>query len=340
MEAKPLISIMGDSISTFEGCNPAGFRVFYEGAQCEATGVREVRDTWWAQVVDALGGELLVNGSFSGSMVEGAGFPAANSTERVAVLARDGKTPDVVLIFMGINDYGWGGADAQTAGRSSARPVCLDDASLGAMSEPGLAVPAAAEHFGVAYSAMLARLRAAYPQAEVWCCTLCPGRMASSEESTFTYRLRGVPFNAYNDAIRAAARENGCHVADMRALGRDYETLDGTHPTARGMRQFASFVLRAMRAELATERGESLLLNDSALRDAPFLTKPCLPSFADDPSSSATPPATERGELAPPNALVLPDAPPSKERCTKPSCIGCPHAVSTGAKWMLVCTLL
>ena len=91
MAGKRRFSILGDSISTFEGCNPTGFRVFYEGERCAATGVREARDTWWAQVVDALGGELLANGSFSGSMVEGAGFPAGDSAERVAALARDAE---------------------------------------------------------------------------------------------------------------------------------------------------------------------------------------------------------------------------------------------------------
>lgn len=291
--AKRLFSILGDSISTFEGCNPEGFAVFYEGERREATGVLQQGDTWWAQVVDALGGEVLANGSFSGSMVEGAGFPAGDSAERVEALACEGRAPDVVIVFMGINDYGWGGADAQAAGRGNALPACLDLDALGAPREPGLAALDAAERFGAAYSSMLARLRAAYPRAEVWCCTLCPGRVAGRDGSTFAYRLRGVAFDAYNDAIRAAARAHGCRVADVRALGRDYEGLEGTHPTARGMCQFAALVLHAM----AAERG--------------------VPLPADDPA--------------------LLDAPPSAERCTEPSCIGCPHAASTGGKWLLVC---
>ena len=165
MAGKRRFSILGDSISTFEGCNPTGFRVFYEGERCAATGVREARDTWWAQVVDALGGELLANGSFSGSMVEGAGFPAGDSAERVAALARDRQAPDAVLVFMGINDYGWGGADAQAAGRGNALPACLDVDALGEQREPGLAASDAVERFGAAYGSMLARLRTAYPQA-------------------------------------------------------------------------------------------------------------------------------------------------------------------------------
>ena len=239
------ISVLGDSISTFEGCNPEGFRVFYEGARRAATGVELPSDTWWAQVIAALRAKPLRVGAFSGSMVEGAGFPAANSPERVAALAKGGVAPDVVLAFIGINDYGWGGPEAQAAGRGNALPECVDLANVPERTA-GLAPADAAERFGEAYGQMLARIREAYPQAEVWCCTLCPGRVAGSERSTFAYCLRGVHFDRYNDAIREAAKANGCQVADVRALGRDYEALDGTHPTARGMRQLAAMVQRAM----------------------------------------------------------------------------------------------
>ena len=304
MAEKRLFSILGDSISTFEGCNPEGFRVFYEGERQEATGVLAPQDTWWAQVVGALDGELLANGSYSGSMVEGAGFPAGNSAERIAALARDGRAPDAVLAFIGINDYGWGGADAQAAGRGSAMPVCLDAAALGEEREPGLAPADAAERFGAAYEAMLARMRVAYPRAEIWCCTLCPGRVVGRDGSTFAYRLRGVHLDAYNDAIRGAATRQGCRVADVRALGCDYEGLEGTHPTARGMRQFAALVLRAMEAERTA--GAPTMLAESI-------------------AEAATLPAAAF------------DALPSAETCKEPSCIGCPHAGATGSQWLLAC---
>lgn len=249
------ISILGDSISTFEGCNPDGFRVYYEGERRKATGVVLPTDTWWAQVIDALDGMPWRVVAYSGSLVEGAGFPAGNSVERVAALARDGEAPDMVIAFIGINDYGWGGAAAQAAGRGNAVPECLDLAAV-EPCEPGVADAGAAERFGAAYEVMLARIRAAYPQAEVWCCTLCPGRVAGSEHSTFAYNLRGVPFDRYNDAIRAAAARTGCRVADVAALGYDYEAIDGTHPTARGMQQFAALVLQAMdQGERVAESG-------------------------------------------------------------------------------------
>lgn len=240
------ISILGDSISTFAGFNPARFAVYYEGERCEKTGVQDVGDTWWMQVIERLGGQVGANASYSGSMVEGASFPAGSSVERVAALAcDDGSAPDLILVFMGINDYGWGGADAQAAGRGNALPETLDLAAI-PPRVAGRATPDAADRFRVAYRLLLARVRERYPQAEVWCTTLIPGRVAGRESSTFAYRVRGVPFDAYNDAIRTAAQTNGCQVADIRALGRDYDALDGTHPTALGMRQLAAMVIQSM----------------------------------------------------------------------------------------------
>lgn len=240
-------SILGDSISTFRGMIPEGNLVYYQGDVLASTGVAESDDTWWAQVIERLGGRLLSNASYSGSMVEGAGFPASSSPERIAQLAGpDGQAPDVVLVFMGTNDYGWGGASAQAAGRSQAAPRCLDFANV-PEAVAGEAAPGALGLFARAYNLMLSRLRAAYPNAAVWCLTLPPGRELGKAHPAFAYSLRGVELDAYNGAIASAARANGCHLADVRAFGFDYEASDGTHPTKRGMRQLAEMTVAAMR---------------------------------------------------------------------------------------------
>lgn len=267
-------SLLGDSITTFDGCNPAGFRVYYEGEQCARTGVASPNDTWWHQVIAHFEGELLANASFSGSMVEGAGFPAGNSDERVAALAANGVAPDVILTFIGINDYGWGGAQAQAAGRGNSLPTCLSEADLPEPQVAGLAAEDAGDRFEAAYSAMLARVRAAYPAADVWCCTLCPGYVAERNEPTFTYCLRGVPFDRYNQAIRSAAEANGCKVADLRMFRRDYETVDGTHPTKRGMKQLAGMVVQAMELEGAPRPSSNSGIA-SAIESARPSVSPC-----------------------------------------------------------------
>ena len=103
-------SILGDSISTLLGYNPEGAAVFYDAYMGRIAGVLAPEDTWWGQVIDALGGELLVNDSFSGSTVcplRGGDIEShASSDKRTSNLARDGVSPDVILIMMGTNDCG------------------------------------------------------------------------------------------------------------------------------------------------------------------------------------------------------------------------------------------
>lgn len=71
-------SIFGDSISTLQGYIPKGWRVHYEG-EVSVPGVVHVHETWWGRVVDHFQGHLVANASFSGSVVEGFGFPAATA---------------------------------------------------------------------------------------------------------------------------------------------------------------------------------------------------------------------------------------------------------------------
>lgn len=122
---KRLFSVYGDSISTFEGVTPDGWSIFYTGEQREATGVQTPADTWWMQVINHFGGELLANAAWSGCVCEGNVFPQGASERRIAALERDGKAPDDILIYIGINDYGWGSAYAQICGGSPNAPAEL-----------------------------------------------------------------------------------------------------------------------------------------------------------------------------------------------------------------------
>ena len=175
-------SIMGDSISTLAGWVPEGWRVHYQG-EVRIDGVELPEDTWWGRVIGHFGGRLVANSSFSGATVEtaeGFGFPAGDCDERVRALAgAGGDLPDAVIVFMGINDYGWGGARNQTMGRSaaaSARPEDLDG-----QREVAATVGAdALERFRRAYASMLARIRRLAPAADIWCVTLAPGSAPSS----------------------------------------------------------------------------------------------------------------------------------------------------------------
>lgn len=238
-------SILGDSISTLAGATPPGWRTHYEG-EVHVDGVTEPTHTWWGQVIDHFGGHLVANAAFSGSVVEGFGFPAGDSPERVAALTgADGELPDVVLVFMGINDYGWGGGRNQVMGESLSASACPED--LPGPREVAMAVgPEALERFGRAYASMLSRVRALAPQADIWCLTLSPATSPSAAESCYKYSIRGIELAAYNRAIAHAAAPAGAHVADIAAFGVAYDAVDACHPSALGMRQIADMAIAQM----------------------------------------------------------------------------------------------
>lgn len=245
MPPAPGFSILGDSISTLQGFVPAGWRVHYEG-EVSVPGVVAPQDTWWGKVIDHFGGHLVANSSYSGSVVEGFGFPAAVSDERLAALAgADCTAPDVVLVFMGINDYGWGGGRNQVMGGSLSASSSPDELG-GPCGVERVVGPCALEQFEAAYARVLDGVRMRFPAAETWCITLCPGHTASPELSCYKYSIKGIELEAYNGAIRRAAMSAGAHVADIASYGVAYEAVDACHPSALGMVQIADMVAAQM----------------------------------------------------------------------------------------------
>ena len=207
------ISILGDSISTYQGyTTPDG--VFYDLFSVAMAEMRGVDDTWWMQVIHGLDGQLEVNNSFSSTTVAGedqylAPVTAAGhmmdsfhrspnylsgcSDQRTAGLGN----PDVILIFMGTNDAGYR----------------ID------------------------------------PAAQIWCGTLLWSYCVKDETiNYYQQELGGAESLApYNRAIRAAAAAEGCPVADLAASGREYAAIDCAHPHADGMKTIADLWLQALR---------------------------------------------------------------------------------------------
>lgn len=300
------ISIIGDSISTFEGFIPTINRCFFFKSNSRLTGVESVGDTWWMKVIEALGGEFLANASYSGSMVEGAGFPAGCSLERAKqVIGTAGTLPDDILVFYGINDYGWGGAKAQAEGRGTNVPVWMDLLDY-PRNVAGIAPDDAIDLFECAYEGMLGNLKEVAPDASIHCISLLPGRIAGHEKSDFCYSLRGKSLDEYNEAIARATCSQGCDILDIRAYGYDYQSSDGTHPDKAGMQQIAVMVLAAI---------EDL---DSPKQLGEHMGKESMASIFD-------------------LGALFPDAMRSERTCFEENCIGCEYAEDTGNKWSLVC---
>lgn len=105
-EAKPVVSILGDSYSTFKGYIPEGNACWYETANNpKRTDVNDVKQTWWWQFI-AKGGYILgVNDSYSGATISYTGYRGEDYADRsfITRLPRLGS-PDILLIFGATND--------------------------------------------------------------------------------------------------------------------------------------------------------------------------------------------------------------------------------------------
>ena len=219
-----LVSILGDSISTYNGYNPKGYVVYYDEYMQMRNGLQSVYDTWWAIVNQKLNAFLCVNNSYSGSKVSGVEFPAGCCQERIVNLRTSEHLPDLILIYMGFNDFGYGVpiscSPLSNDGRANLR--CFEDA----------------------YHQMLTGLRFFYPNAKIICATLMKTTLKQNYDWIFPNKLGGISIDDYNNAIRRAA--DNCHIgladlakrhiniSSLNKPDKRYETIDGTHPTAKG----------------------------------------------------------------------------------------------------------
>lgn len=104
-KVRPTVAVLGDSYSTFDGYIPAENQTYYNTSDWAKTGVTDVKQTWWWQVVKEGGFKLGTNDSYSGATVSYSGYNDEDYSDRsfITRLPRLGN-PDIILIFGGIND--------------------------------------------------------------------------------------------------------------------------------------------------------------------------------------------------------------------------------------------
>ncbi len=228
-------SILGDSISTYQGYNPVGYYAFFP----DNGEVAEVKDTWWQRVADDLELTLYVNGSSSGATVAGDSTGTENPQCGCNELRTNdlsgpkGACPDRVVIFMGTNDM-------------------LKAIPLGENDGTGLVEEGEIKTFSDAYTLMLDKVQANYPLAEIYCCTLLPVGDYGTETPYVEFVNSGKLTSAdYGETIIRIAENRGLPVIDLSDCGVTIENLhemttDGVHPTAAGMACIAEAVKRAL----------------------------------------------------------------------------------------------
>lgn len=231
LEGKHIV-IIGDSISSYSGYSPSGWRTYYPQGE-----VNSPSKTYWYQLAAAL--KMTYNNcAYSSSRVSGdstittttgesGGCPGCSDL-RMAATSRDGKTPDVILVYMGVNDWEQG------------TPIGNFDNNASIPAEGNLT-----NNFSGAYALMLKKLRTLYPLSRVFCCTI-PSSTRRGDTPPFIGGDATIPLQTYNDTIVNVAHIMGCDVIDLAACGINYlsggqvtvdcdsQGLNGLHPNILG----------------------------------------------------------------------------------------------------------
>ncbi|MBR4078200.1 MAG: hypothetical protein IKK17_06310, partial [Oscillospiraceae bacterium] len=239
-----VISVLGDSISTFAGYIPVadGFNLEHLSRYPQDDLLTDVNETWWMQTITALDCKLGINDSWRGATVSGAHAVTTGSTgenaamhnlTRIQNLGSNG-TPDIILFYGGTNDL----AHVSKVG------------TFDATSAPTVADHTTKKWDNLAdgYVHTLLRLKHYYPNAQIVC--LLP---------TYTTSYYSNAKLAQGNAVLASVcKHYGVPYVDLRDCGITTEDLpDGIHPNAQGMDYITEAVIDKLLNDIPMAEGES-----------------------------------------------------------------------------------
>ena len=204
------LSILGDSISTYRGVS--------NDASANATTVYNpyyysepfpLEKTYWHRVLTDLKLELCVNNSWSGGNLSGRDDPDSGFNRVHHLSKSDGTVPDLIILFMGINDLG------------RRVPVSVFEAD---------------------YYATLQTIKTLYPKAYV-CCINLPDRDIFLKKSAQMFN------DAIARSVRNAGDKFFIADLFGSRLNNDFyymNTTDGLHPDEDGMKIIAEIAEQAL----------------------------------------------------------------------------------------------
>lgn len=207
-------SLLGDSISTWDGISNSGENndtITSDYNSCYPYyDVDKLEEVYWYQLMQKTGMNLLVNNSIGGSRAYGApGESTAACNTRCENLhantgALAGKNPDIIFIYIGINDVG---ATNETA-----------------------------EQFAEGYRQIIAKVTAKYTEADIFVVDLpYPG------SSPWLAQYDKTKFDSVNASINSIADEYNLPVIHLRNSEADDAanlTCDQLHPNVEGMKAY------------------------------------------------------------------------------------------------------
>ena len=172
-------------------------------------------DTWWARVIDASWRSTFFRTvRFRGAWSKAPVFLRGSSQAPHLRVGRDGLDPDaIVLVFIGTNDYGLGRRQPSPVGRWWAAQ-CPRRSSRSEERERRDLRTCGGSYRGFPRrrtASMLSRIRTSYPDADMWCCTLCPWqtRRRTGARHLHSNLRRGADVSRMTTPFDAAS-EHGC----------------------------------------------------------------------------------------------------------------------------------
>ncbi len=228
------LSILGDSISTFQGYSNDATQGLSQNSVFYNSSFLSVEDTYWYQLMKMYGMNLCVNNSWSGAYASlhtpnvGSNVDRDGSVSsgviRASKLAKlDGTAPDYILIYIGINDLNNGSVTDEV--------VCE------------------------AYMEILNTVSATYPNAKVFCINL-PNRNEGNDPRPI------------NEGIKNAVDEHdNAYLVDLYSShysGEKYKynssnsskNTDNLHPNALGMDFMTELIAEVMEEVVASTYGK------------------------------------------------------------------------------------
>lgn len=236
------ISILGDSISTYQGYL-ASDAPGYDGAAYAylypAGNVQDVNNTWWKKLINETGMILVKNCAWSDSECEGDSeatttAQAGCSDRRISDLKNGDTIPDIIIAYIGVNDWGHGKA-------------------LGTFSDSDL-IPSEGviTNFANAYTIMVDKIQRTYPTTKLFCCTLLnTGYVNYDTSGPGSYpaiNRNNVTLNAFNNVIIDIVNNLGATLIDLRKCGfnfhnfTEYTIGDKLHPNIAGMELLEKYI--------------------------------------------------------------------------------------------------
>lgn len=246
-----IISLIGDSASTYEGYTPIAdghnlkHRNRYPNGAPDWTGT--VNDTWWMRTINLLEAKLGVNSSWAGSCVvntsttnTGDVGPDAciSSTTRISSLGANG-TPDIIWVLAGGNDMG----RKTTLGTFDKTKTHTLDLTNNVIT-----------NFADAYTQLIMRLQYYYPKAKI---------IAILQHPCKTY-VTWPNIEKYGAVIKDICSYFGIEVVDFRKCGfnhsniAEYDLNDGIHPNEKGFKVMSDYMYAKITSLLYLEPGESI----------------------------------------------------------------------------------